>query len=220
VAAAAGVARAADKPLAVFPGGTFNHFAKQIDCATTDRTIAAVKYGTVEKVDVVTLNGGTTLLNTASIGIYPRFVEIREKYEGKTGKTVAAVIAAWQVLKDENAVEIRYDGKTLKTSLFFLGNSLYQPSGFAPVDRATIEDGLLDVRMLETGRRFSRLRTVVALLSGNLGRSPLYHELHRPEFHCEILSEPTEVAYDGEVGDKVSELDFVAHYRVLSVYRP
>jgi undecaprenyl-diphosphatase len=74
--------------------------------------------------------------------------------------------------------------------------------------------------MLETGRRFSRLRTVVALLSGNLGRSPLYHELHRPEFHCEILSEPTEVAYDGEVGDKVSELDFVAHYRVLSVYRP
>lgn len=220
VAAAAGVARAAGKPLAVFPGGTFNHFAKQIDCATVDRTIAAVKAGTVEKVDVVTLNGGTTLLNTASIGVYPRFVEIREKYEGKTGKTVAAVIAAWRVLKEENAVEIRYDGKTLKTSLFFLGNSLYRPSGFAPVDRATIEDGLLDVRMLETGRRFSRLRTVVALLTGNSGRSPLYHELHRPEFRCEILSEPTEVAYDGEVGDKVSELDFVAHYRVLSVYRP
>ncbi|MDN6815213.1 MAG: phosphatase PAP2 family protein, partial [Corynebacterium variabile] len=83
VAAAAGVARAAGKPLAVFPGGTFNHFAKQIDCATVDRTIAAVKAGTVEKVDVVTLNGGTTLLNTASIGVYPRFVEIREKYEGK-----------------------------------------------------------------------------------------------------------------------------------------
>lgn len=220
VAAAAGIARAADKPLAVFPGGTFNHFAKQIDCATTDRTIAAVKEGTVEKVDVVTLNGETTLLNTASIGAYPRFVEIREKYEGRTGKTVAAVIAAWQVLTEENAVEIRYDGKTLKTSLFFLGNSLYQPSGFAPVDRVTIEDGLLDVRMLDTGRRFARLRTVVALLTGNLGRSPLYHELHRPEFRCEILSEPTEVAYDGEVGDTVSELSFVAHYRALSVYRP
>lgn len=220
VAAAAGAARAVDTPLAVFPAGTFNHFAKQIGCDTTDRTVTALQAGTVEKVDVVTLNGGTTLLNTASIGIYPRFVEVRERYEGKIGKTLAAVVAAWQVLSEENAVTVRYDGRTLTTALFFLGNSVYRPSGFAPVDRAGVEDGLLDVRMLETGRRWSRVRTVAALLTGRLDRSPLYHELHRPEFRCEILGEPTEVAYDGEVGDKVTELEFVAHHRALTVYRP
>lgn len=220
VATAAGIARSAGIPLAVFPGGTLNHFAKQIGCGTTDRTIAAVKSGSMGKVDLVTLNGETTLLNTSSIGIYPRFVEVREKFESKTGKTVAAVIAAWQMLKKENTVTLRYDGKTLRTSLFFLGNSVYHPAGFAPVDRSSIEDGLLDVRMLETGRRFSRLRTVAALLNGNLARSPLYHELRRPEFRCEVLSDPTAVAYDGEIGDEVTELEYVSHYRALTVYRP
>lgn len=220
VAAAAGVARQAGVSLAVFPGGTFNHFARQIDCDTAGRTVAAVREGTLERVDVVTLNGDTTLLNTSSIGVYPRFVGIRERYEGKLGKTLAAVVAAWQVLGEDNAVTLRYDDRTLETALFFVGNSVYHPSGFAPVDRADIEDGLLDVRMLETGRRWSRARTVAALLTGNLSRSPLYHELHRPEFRCEILGEPTKVAYDGEVGEKVTALEFVVHRQGLTVYRP
>ena len=201
VATAAGIARAAGIPLAVFPGGTFNHFAKQIGCETTGRTIAAVKSGSMGTVDVVTLNGETTLLNTSSIGVYPRFVEVRERFEAKMGT-------------------LRYDGKPLTTSLFFLGNSVYRPAGFAPVNRSSIEDGLLDVRMLETGRRFSRLRIAGALLTGNLARSPLYHELRRPEFRCEVLSDPTAVAYDGEIGNEVTELEYVSHYRALTVYRP
>lgn len=220
VSTAAGQALAAGIPLAVFPAGTFNHFAKQIACPTAEQTIAAVREGTLQRVDVVTLNGEITLLNTASIGAYPRFVTIRERYEKKLGKALAAVIAAWQVLKEDDAIEIRYDNKTLKTSLFFVGNSVYRPSGFAPVDRAEIDDGLLDVRLLEIGRPFSRLRCMGSLLLGRLHRSPLYHELHRPAFRCEVIGAPTPVAYDGELGDALSELDFHSHYRVLSVFRP
>lgn len=220
VATAAGVARAAGKPLAVFPAGTFNHFAKQIGCATAEQTVHAVRAGTLEMVDVTTLNNDTTLLNTASIGAYPQFVAIRERYEGKIGKTLASVVAAWGLLKEENAVEIRYDNTTLTTSLFFLGNSLYRPSGFAPVDRAGVGDGLLDVRMLEIGKPFARLRITMALLTGRLNRSPFYHELHRPVFRFTVLRGPSEVAHDGEVGDKLSEVEFVSHYRVLPVYRP
>ena len=39
VACAAGVALAAERPLAVFPGGTFNHFAKDIGCDTVAKTV-------------------------------------------------------------------------------------------------------------------------------------------------------------------------------------
>lgn len=220
VATASGVALETEKPLAVFPAGTLNHFAKQIGCATTDRTIAALRRGTVEMVDVVTLNNDTTVINTASIGVYPRFVEVRERYEGKLGKTLAAMIATWQVLKDENSVEIRYDNRTLRTSLFFLGNSLYHPTGFAPVDRACVDDGLIDVRMLENGRPLARVCIVVSLLLGRLDRSPLYHELQRPEFRFEVLGESADAAHDGEVGMTLSEAEFVSHYRVLPVFCP
>ena len=59
---------------------------------------------------------------------------------------------------------------------------MYLPSGFAPSRRTRMDDGLIDVRILETGRRFSRLRILVSLALGRLERSPLYHELRVPEF--------------------------------------
>lgn len=220
VATAAGVALEMKKPLAVFPAGTFNHFAKQMGCSTPRKTIGAVRAGTLELVDVVSLNDEKVLVNTASIGAYPRFVEIRERYEGKIGKSLAAAIAAWRVSRGNPSVEIDVDGTTLKTSMFFIGNSRYFPSGFAPVDRYGVNDGLIDIRILETGKPLARLRTVTSLLLGRLGRSPLYHELHRPDFSFTVLGGPTEVAHDGEVGDKMSEVNFTAHHRVLPVFSP
>lgn len=220
VATAAGVAIDTHTPLAVFPAGTFNHFAKQMGCPTPRKTMAALRAGTMEKVDVVTLNGDTVLLNTVSIGAYPQFVEIREKYEGKIGKPLAAAVAAWRMSKSRCAVKIRHEGTTLMTSLFFLGNSKYVPTGFAPVDRVGINDGLLDVRILETGRPLARLRVAAALLLGRLDRSPLYHEFETPVFRFEVLGGPTEVAHDGEVGEALSEIEFVSRNRVLPVYSP
>lgn len=220
VATAAKAALAADKPLAVFPAGTFNHFAKEICCPTPDHTIQALRDGTLEKVDVVRLNDETIIVNTASIGAYPQFVEIREKYERKVGKPLAAVYALAKVLKNERTVKIRYDGKVVETELFFLGNSLYTPPGFAPERRPQINDGLIDIRMLEVGKPWARARTLVALARGRLDHSPFYHELHVPAFSFTVLDGPTPVAYDGEVGPEMDRCEFVSLYRVLPVYCP
>jgi undecaprenyl-diphosphatase len=83
-----------------------------------------------------------------------------------------------------------------------------------------MDDGLLDVRILETGRRFSRTRIVAALVLGRLERSPLYHELRVPEFSFKALDGPTVVAHDGEVGTEVDEATFSVRYRALPVFRP
>jgi undecaprenyl-diphosphatase len=117
-------------------------------------------------------------------------------------------------------VRIRYDNKTLLTSLFFLGNSLYLPTGFAPARRTRMDDGLIDVRILETGRHWARTRILIALALGRLERSPLYHELQVPEFSFSAVDGPTVVARDGEVGDRYDKASFSVKYRVLSVFRP
>src|SRR5690606_37251491 len=170
VACAAGIALEAGLPLAVFPCGTFNHFAKDIGCDTVDRTVEAIRTGSAGYVDLVCLNENQMVINTASIGAYPDFVRRRERLERRIGKPLATVYAMAQTLRRDRSVRIRYDNKTLQTSLFFLGNSVYLPSGFAPTRRARIDDGLIDVRMLETGRPFARLRIVGALLLGRLDR--------------------------------------------------
>ncbi len=220
VSCAASAAVEAGVPLAVFPGGTFNHFAKDIGCDTVDKTVDAIRQGDVSCVDLVCLNGGDMVINTASIGAYPRFVQTREKLEHKVGKPLAGVYAMFHTLRRDKPVRIRYDNKSLQTSLFFLGNSVYLPSGFAPSRRTRLDDGLLDVRILETGRRFSRLRILVALMLGRLTRSPLYHELRVPEFSFTAVDGPTVLAHDGEVGTEITDASFNVRYRGLPVFRP
>ena len=220
VSCAAGVAMDAGVPLAVFPGGTFNHFAKDIGCDTVGKTVDTIRRGSVACVDVVCLNEGHMVINTASIGAYPAFVQTREKLEHKIGKPLAGLYAMLHTLRRDAPVRIAYDNKTLQTSLFFVGNSTYLPSGFAPSRRTQMDDGLLDVRILETGRRLSKARILAALALGRLERSPLYHELRVPEFTFRAVDGPTVLAHDGEVGTEISEASFSVRYRALPVFRP
>ncbi|BBZ73140.1 bifunctional phosphatase PAP2/diacylglycerol kinase family protein [Mycobacterium paraseoulense] len=220
VAAAAGVAIEAGLPLAVFPAGTFNHFAKDIGCDTVAKTVDAIRRGSVACVDLVCLNESQMVLNTASIGAYPTFVQQREKLEKRIGKPLAGLYAMLHTLRHDQPVRISYDNKTLLTSLFFLGNSLYLPTGFAPSRRTRMDDGLIDVRILEAGRRWARTRILTALALGRLERSPLYHELQAPEFSFVAVDGPTVIACDGEVGDEYEKATFAAKYRVLQVFRP
>ncbi|KUI29981.1 bifunctional phosphatase PAP2/diacylglycerol kinase family protein [Mycobacterium sp. GA-2829] len=220
VATAASIAKAAGLPLAVFPAGTFNHFAKDVGCDSVARTVDAIRRGSVACVDLVCLNEEHMVINTASIGAYPQFVQTREKLEHKVGKPLAGLYAMFHTLRRGEPVRISYDNETLQTSLFFLGNSTYLPSGFAPAQRHRMDDGLLDVRILETGKRFARLRIITALVLGRLTRSPLYHEMRVPEFSFTAVDGPTELACDGEVGTEVETATFSAQYRVLPVFRP
>jgi hypothetical protein len=92
-------------------------------------------------------------------------VRTRERLERKIGKAPAAAYAMLRTLRHEAPVRIRYGNKTLQTSLFFLGNSTYQPSGFAPAQRNRVDDGLIDVRILENGRPFSKIRVMTAMMA-------------------------------------------------------
>jgi undecaprenyl-diphosphatase len=109
VSCAAGVALEAGVPLAVFPAGTFNHFAKDIGCDSVGKTVDALGRGSVACVDLVCLNEGHMVINTASIGAYPAFVQTREKLEHKIGKPLAGLYAMLHTLRRDEPVRIAYD---------------------------------------------------------------------------------------------------------------
>ena len=89
VGAAAEAALAAGIPLAVFPAGTFNHFAK----ALVHRAIRAVREGTATKMDVAYAND-KLLLNTASVGAYSDLVARRQRLGASLSNRGAAVHSA------------------------------------------------------------------------------------------------------------------------------
>lgn len=174
VGAVAHEARLAGLPLLVLPGGTFNHFAKAVAVDTIETALAAFDAGSGREVDVaeLRLTAGDqgdaitrTVLNTASVGLYPAFVAEREKYQGRWGKPVAALIAAIRVVRESSPIEVEVDGRTRSIWSVFVGVDRYYPVTVAPIERRRLDDGLLDVRILDAGRR-PKTRGAVALAFG------------------------------------------------------
>ncbi|MCS3879781.1 phosphatase PAP2 family protein [Gordonia amarae] len=218
VATVARHAIAADKPLAVFPAGTFNHFAKDIDAAKVASTVKSIQSGQVARVDVVWLNDETLLLNTASIGAYPEFVRARSRYQRRRiERPVATMHAALKVLRDSSPVNVRIEGRPATVSFFFLGNSVYGSPSFVPGRRSRLDDGVLDVRYLEDGHRNATARLLASWISGRLRNSKIYRELQAPVVTIES-DEPFRVAHDGEEGDLHTRARFRVAYRELRVY--
>lgn len=211
-------------PLAVLPAGTFNHFAKDLGMFPLGAALDAVKRGTLAKVDVGEVNG-RIFVNTASVGAYTDFVTIRERYEHRVGKPLAAAIAAVRTLGIAKAVRMRVedlDGATVdaRFSLLFLGNGRYEPRGFAPMHRATVDDGRLDLRLLGVSRRTSRAKVIADLFTGRIERNRRYRQYSDGEYHLELPDGPYRIARDGELGESIDRLDARVLPRALTVIAP
>lgn len=167
VGALADIARRHDLPLLALPGGTFNHFTKAAAVDSLDQALDALAAGRGRAVDVAELSFADgdpiTVLNTASVGLYPAFVEEREKWEKRLGKPVAALIAAVKVVRRTRPLEVSIDGgDTERVFSVFVGVDRYYPVTVAPIERRRLDDGVLDVRILRAGRR-PRTRGALAL---------------------------------------------------------
>jgi len=178
VAQAAGAALRHGLPLAVFPGGSRNHFALDLGLETVEATAAAVLAGSGARVDVARRtdpSGRSPFLNTFSIGSYPDLVRVRERWSRRVGSWPASVLAAVHVLRTCEPVDVEVNGRARSVWLLFAGNCRYSSWGLAPVRRRDLTDGLLDVRIVDGGR-FARTRLVAAALTGVLTSSPIYTE--------------------------------------------
>ncbi|WP_448002855.1 phosphatase PAP2 family protein [Agromyces bauzanensis] len=212
VAAVAHEAIAAGLPLLVVPGGTFNHFARTAGAASVDLAIEAVQHGEGVRVDVAQLSFGDddpiTVLNSASVGIYPDFVAVRERHEHRLGKWLAAAVAAARVLRRSQPVTIVVNGRRAQVWTLFVGVGAIEPGTLAPLQRQRLDDGVLDVRLLHAG---SRAGAAASLAFGRRASAvfralrllPQHIEVFRAE-SIEVVVRPREgqppgFAHDGEV---------------------
>jgi undecaprenyl-diphosphatase len=198
---AAGIALRHGLPLAVFPGGSRNHFALDLGLDTVDATADAVTAGRASRVDVAqaaAAEGNEVFLNTFSIGAYPDLVRVRERWSRRVGSWPASVLAAVHVLRHCSPVEVELNGRRRRLWLLFAGNCRYSSWGPAPVRRRDLADGLLDVRYVDGGP-FARTRMLGAALTGVLTSSPVYVSASVPKLRLRVPGEGVHLARDGEV---------------------
>jgi len=218
VNAAAEVAAAHRMPLLVIPGGTLNHFAHALGVETIADAAAAVREGRVVAVDRSEIDG-RTFLNTGSIGAYTELVDAREKLEDRIGKWLAMMIALVQVLRHSEPVAVELDGEPTTVWMIFVGNCRYHPDGFGPSWREKLDDGIVDIRIVH-GHPWSRIRLVLSVLTGTLGRCRAYEQRCVGRMHVRSTDGPLRLARDGETFDGSEDFDISKSDERLLVFVP
>lgn len=219
IGAAAAVALEHDVPLAVFPGGTLNHFARDLGIDSVADTIGAIASGTIAEVDAATIDG-RAFLNTASFGTYSTFVTIRERLEPRLGKWPAMFIALARVLRTAEPYRVELDERMTRAWMVFIGNCAYEPPGFVPATRRRLDDGQFDLRFVDGGIPFARSRLIVAVLTGQLARSRVYVRRLTPTLTVSTPEVGPTLAADGETFAGSDTFTITKHQSPLRVYVP
>jgi YegS/Rv2252/BmrU family lipid kinase len=225
VNAVASAVVAREIPLGVLPTGTLNHFAKDVGIPLElPDAVRVVAQGVQRKVDVGEVNG-QYFLNNSSIGVYPRIVELRDRYR-TTGlsKWIAAVWASLAVLRRRPfvGVRIRVEGETVVrgTPFVFIGNNEYRMEGLRGVHRASLTDGHLAVYVMHASQRVSLLRLAWEVLTRGPDQVQELDLFRVRETTVETRRRRLQVALDGEVRVLRSPLEYRSLPLALKVMAP
>ncbi len=205
-------------PLAVFPAGTLNHFARSLDLETYADTARAVTMGTAGTVDVGRIDG-RVFLNTAGLGGYPEMVRLRDRLEHRIGKWPAAAFALYRAVKGRKPIELVINGQHHSVWAVFVGNGVYRPRGLSPARRSDLADGLLDLQYLRADRKLGRTTAIVASLFGTVERSRVLGSVQAARLEITSASGPLLTAHDGEVTGPVESVILELDEQRLTVYR-
>ncbi len=210
--------------LGVLPGGTLNHFCRDIGVRDLDSALQALEEGASRQIDVGRA-GDRYFLNNIGVGLYPEIVHERERHEHRLGKWRAAMTASLRVAREGRPLigRIAVDGdeRALFAWIVFVGNNRFGTATGRIGTRQRLDEGLLDVRLLTLGtRRVRRSRLAWRVLRGRpwSPRRVVRTEARSVEIHLE--DGPRLVSWDGETGEGVRSLEVEIVPRALRVIAP
>ena len=212
--------------LAILPGGTLNHFARDLGVSTdAARALELAMAGESRGVDVGVVNGHV-FLNTSSVGAYVRFVRVRERLEPRFGYRIASALAALRILFQLRtfAVELEVEGtpRIYRTPLVFIGVGERELQ--LPTFGKRVSDGQRGLHVMVVRGR-SRARVLALALAAvargvdTVARGPQLDSFVVDR--CRVrLRRPTAVAIDGELVAMRTMLEYELRRDALHVVCP
>ena len=231
VGTAAATAVEHNLPLLVLPGGTLNHFARDAGTPNLTAAVEAATRGEAARADLglVAVQRGLpdtpeqlqlTMLNTASIGLYPNLVRRRELLQPALGKPLAGVVSMFRTFAAEKPTTLIVDGVRHKLWILYVGRGRYYPRDHAPLVRPVLDDGVFDLRMITADESFARLRLLWSVLTGTVATSRITHLSETRSIRVVPGDTTMVLAVDGEVMPGVREVEFSVLPGVLTYYSP
>ena len=218
IGAVAGLMVGTDATLIPLPGGTLNHFIKDLGIAQDLETaIANIATSTTKLIDTATVND-IIFINNSSIGLYPHSLKARERIEDAFGKWPAALVGIIRALVRFKTYDIAINGEVFQTPFIFVGNNNYKLEQLGGINRDSLTAGELSVYIVKSNKRSALMRIFFAALLRrlhNLDTLPLYAAQEvtitsrkHPHIH---------VSHDGEVTTLDSPITYRTRPKSLRV---
>lgn len=210
--------------LAVLPGGTLNHFARDLGISTAAKEAVVIATGaSTRTIDVGVVNG-RVFLNTSSVGVYVRFVRVRELLEPRFGYRIASALAALRILFTLRlmALELEVDGETriFRTPLVFIGvgeRELQLPSLGHRIPNGVRGLHVMVVRGRSRARLLAMGLAAVARGVDATATTPHFESLLVDRCRIDLARSRTVVAVDGELVDMTTPLEYELKRDALTV---
>lgn len=179
-----------DIVFAPLPGGTLNHFTKDLGIPQDiDEAIRNIPKMNPVRVDVARVNG-TIFLNNSSIGLYPGLLRYRDEVrKSRVAKWIAVFIGAVRAFVRFRTYVVTIDGKQYTTPIVFVGNNDYHLKDSFFGKRDNLTSGKLCLYIIRAQTRSELL--------GALSRR-YFLSASGPSFTISTNRSSVRVAHDGE----------------------
>lgn len=199
ISAVAGQVANTKATLIPLPGGTLNHFTKDLGIPQDiDEALAKLAQIKPRTIDIAQVND-TYFINNSSIGIYPETLRDREETQSILGKWPAAVLASFRAMVKLRAYTITIDSKTVTTPFVFVGNNRYSIHPLGGTERSSLDEGLLTVFVAKTQSRVKLIAIAVLALIGKTKQLPDFDIFHPKSLTIQTKRAQISVSHNGEV---------------------
>ena len=192
-------------PMGILPLGTFNYVARllniPLDLIDAAQVIAT---GTTRAVHVAQINQHI-YLNNASLGLYPLFIQKRERYNQYLGRLpLHAYTSGLDVLirdRKELKLKIAVDGKLypLKTPLIFFGNNQLQLSELNLRIAQAAEQGKVAGVVVAKSDKLTLFKILWQMIQGKLDQASDIYSFAADQVVIHSTQTQLTVAIDGEI---------------------
>ncbi len=217
VSAVAGLVTGTKATLVPLPGGTLNHFTKDLGIPQdVDEALARLKKCKLRAIDIASVDD-IYFINNSSLGIYPLSLRTREDIEDRVGKWPAAVAASLRALVRFKTYRVTIDGEPFTTPFIFIGNNRYSLAQLGGTERTRLGEGVLTVYAAKTKSRLTLLKIALFALIGKAKDLHEFNQYYPAELTIETTSSHLSVSHDGEVSKLSSPLAYKIHPKALRV---
>jgi diacylglycerol kinase family enzyme len=210
----------------ILPVGTLNHLAKdlRLPLNTTDAFNLIIEKPNIMVMDIGVCNDHI-FLNNSGLGIYPRIVELREKFrKGGHVKNRALLMAILQVIRKipKIFVNMKIGEETIqkKTSFIFVGNNIYGLGGFTTGTRTSLTDGKLSIWISHRTSFFGLMGLLFRAFFGNVKEHRDFDVFEAESICVETKRKDPYVSFDGEIVRVSSPLKYKIEPNALKVIVP